>query len=150
MRSTLLTLAAASWLALFGAVAAANAETAEKAAAKVEGQAAGQTAGKAPAGDAAAGATTFIKCKVCHTVEKDVSKIGPSLHGIFGRKAGTLASFTNYSDPMKNSGVVWDEKSIAEFVKNPRTFIKNTRMLFIGLKDDQEIANLLAYLKSVK
>ncbi len=168
MRSTLLNIALP--LMLFGAVAAANAETPADAAAgakanveagdkagveagaKVDAKAdaaADSTAG-AMAGDAEAGKRVFIKCGVCHAVEKDVSKIGPSLHGVMGRKAGTLASYPNYSDQLKASGVVWDEKAIIEFVKNPRTFIKNTRMLFIGLKDDKEIANLLAYLNTVK
>lgn len=163
MRSTLLNVTALS-LMLFGAVATVNAETPADAAAGAKanveaGDKAGVEAGAeakadaaagAMAGDAEAGKRAFIKCGVCHAVEKDVSKIGPSLHGVIGRKAGTLASYPNYSDQLKASGVVWDEKTIAEFVKNPRTFIKNTRMLFIGLKDDKEIANLLAYLNTVK
>ncbi len=105
---------------------------------------------EAAAADVEAGKKTFIKCQVCHAVEKDVSRIGPSLHGVFGRKAGTLASFPNYSDQIKASGIVWDEKTITEFVKNPRSFIPNTRMLFLGLKNDAEISNLLVYLKSVQ
>ena len=108
------------------------------------------TAGATGAADLEAGKKAFIKCQVCHSVEKDVSKIGPSLHGVFGRKAGTLASFPGYSDPMKASGITWDEKTIAEFLKNPRTYIPKTKMLFIGTKDDAEISNLLAYLKSVQ
>ncbi len=106
-------------------------------------------AGQVAAADIEAGKKAFIKCQVCHSAEKDVSKIGPSLHGVFGRKAGTLASFPGYSDQMKASGVVWDEKTIVELIKNPRVFIPGTKMLFLGLKSDAEIANLLAYLKSV-
>ena len=100
--------------------------------------------------DLEAGKKAFIKCQVCHTVKKDISKIGPSLHGVFGRKAGTLASFTAYSEPMKASGIVWDEKIIAEFLKSPLTYVPKTKMLFLGFKDDTKIANLLAYLKSVQ
>ena len=164
MRSITSSVAVALSFALFGAVAtvnaetaanaatAANAETAANAATAVNAETAANaaTAAGAAAGNAEAGGKTFIKCGVCHAVEKDVSKIGPSLYGVIGRKAGTLASYPNYSDQMKASGVVWDENTIAEFVKNPRTFIKNTRMLFIGLKNDQEIANLVAYLRSIK
>ena len=150
MRSITSSVAVALSFALFGAVATVNAETAANAATAANAQTAAGAAAGAAAGDAEAGGKTFIKCGVCHAVEKDVSKIGPSLYGVVGRKAGTLASYPNYSDQMKASGVVWDENTIAEFVKNPRTFIKNTRMLFIGLKNDQEIANLVAYLKSIK
>ncbi len=102
------------------------------------------------AADVEAGKKAFVKCQACHTVEKDVNRIGPSLYGIFGRKAGTLVSYPNYSEQMKASGVVWDEEAIGTLVKNPRTFIPKTKMLFVGLKDDAEIANLLAYLKSVQ
>ena len=105
-------------------------------------------AGPSFAGDVEAGKKTFVKCSVCHTLEKDVSKIGPSLHGVFGRKAGTLASYALYSEAMKNSGVVWSEETIRELVKAPRTYIKGTRMIFLGLRDDEEIAGLLAYIKS--
>lgn len=96
------------------------------------------------------GKKVFVKCGACHSVEKDVSKVGPSLHGIIGRKAGTLASFKSpYSQAMKDSGIEWTEENIAKFLKAPRSFIKGTRMIFIGLKDDKAIADLLAYLKSV-
>ncbi len=107
-------------------------------------------AAPAQAGDAEAGKTVFIKCGVCHTLEKDVSKVGPSLHGVFGRKAGTLSSYALYTDAMKNSGVVWDDDTIRQLVKQPRTFIEGTRMIFLGLKDDKQIDDLLAYLKTAQ
>lgn len=96
------------------------------------------------------GKKVFVKCGVCHSIEKDVPKVGPSLYDVFGRKAGTLSSFSMYSDAMKNSGVVWNDQTIAEFLKSPREYIKGTRMIFIGLKDDKTIADLLAYMKSIK
>ena len=99
---------------------------------------------------AADGKKIFVKCGVCHSLEKDVSKVGPSLHSVIGRKAGTLPSFKLYSQAMKDSGVEWNEKTIAEFLRQPRSFIKGTRMIFIGLKDDKAISDLIAYLKSVK
>ena len=95
------------------------------------------------------GQKSFVKCMVCHSVEKDVSKIGPSLYGVYGRKSGTLESFPNYSDAIKSADIVWDDKTIRELLKAPRTYIPNTKMLFIGIKDDAEIDNLLAYLRSV-
>ena len=104
---------------------------------------------EALAGDAEAGKKVFVKCQVCHSLEKDVPKVGPSLYGVFGRKAGTLASYPLYTDAMKESGVVWNEDTIRELVKAPRTYVKGTRMIFLGLKDEKEIADMLAYLKSV-
>lgn len=142
MRFISLNLAALS-LVLLGAVAIAGAET--PAGTETPGK-----SGGAAAGDAEAGKKVFIKCQACHAVEEGVSKIGPSLHGVIGRKAGTLTSYPGYSDQMKASGVVWNENTIAEFVKNPRTFIKSTRMIFVGLKNDREIANLIAYLKTAQ
>ena len=101
------------------------------------------------AGDLAKGEKTYIKCKICHTVEKDVSKIGPSLYGVYGRKSGTLASFLNYSDAMKAADIVWSDETIREFLKAPRTYVANTKMLFMGIRNDEEIDDLLAYLRSV-
>ncbi len=104
----------------------------------------------ADAADAEAGKKVFVKCQVCHTLEQDVSKVGPSLYGVFGRKSGTLASYALYTDAMKNADVVWSEDTIRQLVKEPRTFIKGTRMIFLGLKNDREIDDLLAYLKTAQ
>ena len=100
-------------------------------------------------GDAAAGATVFKKCATCHIVESDKNKVGPSLNGLFGRKAGTHPDFA-YSAAMKaagDSGVVWDETALRDYLHNPKAKVKGTKMAFAGLKDDQEITDLIAYLK---
>ena len=103
----------------------------------------------AVAGDLEKGQKTFVKCGICHAVEKDVSKIGPSLYGVFGRKAGSLESFPNYSDAIKSTDIVWGDETIRELLKAPRTYIPGTKMIFLGIKSDEEIDNLLAYLKTV-
>jgi cytochrome c len=100
----------------------------------------------AAAADAAAGKMVFNRCKICHTIDAGGrNKVGPNLHGLFGRKAGTLANFA-YSAAMKNSGVVWDDASLRQYIRNPRAFIPGNRMAFPGIKDDAQIAALLVYL----
>lgn len=99
------------------------------------------------AGDAAKGKKVFAKCKACHSVKKGKNKIGPSLYGVFGRKAGTAKGFKRFSKAMKKSGVVWDEKTIDEFLSKPRSFIKRNRMPFPGLKKKSQRDDLIAYLK---
>ncbi|MGB3815370.1 MAG: cytochrome c family protein [Shinella sp.] len=104
---------------------------------------------RAEDGDATAGAATFKKCAICHIVDSDKNKAGPSLNGLFGRKAGTHPDFA-YSPAMKaagDGGLIWDETTLRDYLHNPRTKVKGTKMAFPGLKDDQEITDLIAYLK---
>ena len=103
-------------------------------------------------GDAAAGKKVFNKCMACHDAVNDKDKVGPSLHGVVGRTAGSLASFqAKYSDAMKAAGaggLVWDEANIAEYLKAPKTKVPGNKMAFPGLKEDADIANVIAYLKA--
>ncbi|WP_246748631.1 c-type cytochrome [Rhizobium setariae] len=100
-------------------------------------------------GDAEAGAVVFKKCAVCHVVDTDKNKVGPSLNHVFGRTAGTHPDFS-YSTAMKEAGaggLVWDEATLRDYLHNPRAKVKGTKMAFPGLKDDTDIANLVTYLK---
>lgn len=98
------------------------------------------------AADPEAGKAVFQKCHVCHAVEPGKhSPLGPSLHGLFGRRAGTVEGY-KYSEAMQQSGITWDDKSLAQFLRSPRTDIPGTRMAFPGLKSEAEIDDLLAYL----
>ncbi|MGX7872189.1 c-type cytochrome [Mesorhizobium sp. ORM6] len=102
------------------------------------------------AGDADAGKKVFTKCMVCHEATTDTNKIGPSLHGVIGRKAGSLPSF-NYSDAMKKAGaggLVWDETNIAAYIKAPKVKVPGNKMPFAGLQNDTDIANVIAYLEA--
>ena len=105
------------------------------------------TPASAIAADVAAGQAIFARCKICHTVEAGGrSGVGPNLHGIFGRKAGSLDGFT-YSEAMKNSGITWDDDTIRQYLNDPKNFIPGNKMAFPGIKNDADLANLLAYLK---
>src|SRR6201996_6905553 len=101
----------------------------------------------ANAQDAALGEKVFAKCKVCHQIgEGAKNAIGPELNGVVGRKAGTVAGY-NYSDANKNSGITWDEANLKEYLKDPKAKVPGTKMVFPGLKSDDDIANVIAYLK---
>jgi cytochrome c len=103
--------------------------------------------GAASAQDAAAGEKVFLKCKVCHQIgEGAKNAIGPVLNGIVGRRAGTYPDYT-YSDANKNSGITWDEATLKEYLKNPRAKIPGTKMIFPGLPKEEDIDNVIAYLK---
>ena len=104
------------------------------------------SAGNASAADAAKGKKVYNKCKACHALKAGKNKVGPTLHGVFGRKAAAVPGF-KYSKAMKASGVTWDEKSLRAYLKKPRKFIKGTRMAFAGIKKKKQMDNLVAYLK---
>lgn len=99
------------------------------------------------AGDAALGKKVFNKCKACHSLEAGKNKIGPSLAGMFGRKAGNAEGFKKYSKAMTASGVVWDDATVAAFLASPKKMMPGTKMTFAGLKKDADIQNVIAYLK---
>ena len=97
--------------------------------------------------DATAGEKAFAVCKACHQIgETAKSAVGPVLNGVIGRKAGTFAGYS-YSDANKNSGLTWDEPTFREYIKDPRAKVPGTKMIYAGLKDEQKVSDLLAYLK---
>lgn len=104
------------------------------------------------AGDAALGKHVFNRCIACHEAATDRDKVGPHLLGVVGRTAGTADSFLgHYSDAMKAAGaagLVWNEANLAEYLKAPKLKVPGNKMYFGGLSSDDDIANIIAYLKA--
>ena len=99
------------------------------------------------AGDPEAGATTFKVCKACHQIGETAKNfVGPVLNGVVGRKAGTYPGY-NYSDANKNSGLTWDEATLTKYLHAPREIVPGTKMAFPGLPKDEDVANVIAFLK---
>ncbi len=102
-------------------------------------------------GSAEAGAAVFKKCSACHNAEKPVNRVGPHLVSIIGRPAAAVADYTGYSPAMKEAaenGLVWDEATLSTYLAGPKAMIPKTRMAFSGLKNEQDIADVIAYLKA--
>ncbi|WP_293572781.1 cytochrome c family protein [Phaeobacter sp.] len=97
------------------------------------------------AGDVKAGKSVFKKCKACHTVKEGKNRVGPSLFGIVDAPAGAVEGF-RYSDALAQSGLVWDDATLAAFLSAPREVVPGNRMAFPGLKKQSDIDNLIAYL----
>jgi cytochrome c len=98
------------------------------------------------AGDPVRGAEVFRKCATCHTVESGGrNRVGPRLHGLFGRRAGAIEGF-RYSDALRASGLVWDDAALDAYLKDSEGFVPGTRM-YGGLTLDQDRADLIAYLR---
>jgi cytochrome c len=98
-------------------------------------------------GDAEKGAKVFRKCKTCHEISEEKNKIGPHLVGIIGREAGSVEGFA-YSDAMKESGITWDAETIAAYVAKPKEYVPGNKMVFVGLKKESQIEDLIAYLSA--
>ena len=96
--------------------------------------------------DLAAGKSSFNKCLACHAIgEGAKNKVGPVLNGLDGRKTGTVADY-NYSEANKNSGITWGEAQFKEYIKDPKAKIPGTKMAFAGIKSENEINNIWAYI----
>jgi cytochrome c len=100
-----------------------------------------------PAGDASRGAQLFRVCGACHSLAPGRNMTGPSLAGVWGRKAGSLKSFDRYSLALQKSGVVWDEESLDQWLAAPARFIPGNHMVFPGIPDAAQRADLIAFLK---
>jgi cytochrome c len=99
-------------------------------------------------GEAAAGQQAFVRCAECHQIGPSArSGFGPQLNGVLGRIAGSTRDY-QYSSAMKQSGMVWSEQNMAAFLRSPASLVPGTKMIFWGLSDEQEIADLLAYLRT--
>jgi len=98
-------------------------------------------------GNAGRGQRFFQSCAACHSLESNKNMTGPALSGLWERKAGTLQSFTRYSDALKSSGVVWNDQTLDAWLADPQHVIPGNTMTFRGITDTQQRADLLAYLK---
>ena len=104
-------------------------------------------AASAQAQDAAAGEKVFVQCRACHQIgETAKNGVGPELNGLIGRHSGSVAGYS-YSPANKNSGLTWDEATFRDYIKDPRAKVPGTKMVFAGVKDEQRVNDLVAYLK---
>jgi cytochrome c len=114
--------------------------------------------GEAPAQSEAPASADAVKkgrlafnnnCRTCHSVKKGDNRLGPSLHGVIGRKAGAAPGYAAYSQGVRNSGIVWDEETLDRFIENPDAVIPNNNMNpYAGIPDPAVREQIIAYLKS--
>ena len=98
-------------------------------------------------GDSERGEKVFKRCRVCHTVEQGAKHtVGPNLHGVVGRQAGTAEGYKRYSKGLKAAGFTWDAELLNQYLRNPGKMIKGSRMAFPGLKKARDRADIIAYL----
>jgi cytochrome c len=105
------------------------------------------SAALAEQGDAGRGQRDFRVCAPCHSLEPDRNMTGPSLFHLWGRKAGGLSSFDRYSEVLKSSGIVWDDRALDGWLTDPQRMVPNNDMPFEGIKDAHARVDLLAFLK---
>jgi cytochrome c len=98
-------------------------------------------------GDASRGQQDFRGCAPCHSLEPDRNMTGPSLANLWGRKAGSLPSFERYSDALKSSGIIWDDRALDGWLADPQRMVPDNDMPFEGIKDARVRADVLVFLK---
>jgi cytochrome c len=99
------------------------------------------------AADPEKGKVLFLQCRACHSLESGgANKVGPNLHGVFGRKAGLAPGFS-YSEVVMQSGIVWSAETLDQWLARPSEFLPGNRMVFVGIRKPEDRANLIAYLK---
>lgn len=99
-------------------------------------------------GDPQVGERVFNKCQACHVVEQEQNRVGPHLNGVIGREAGAVEGYS-YSPALQklaDEGVVWDQEALSAYLENPREYAPGTKMIFPGLKKEEERQNVIAYL----
>ena len=96
-------------------------------------------------GDAQRGAQVFTQCKICHSLEAGKNVVGPSLHSLIGRKAGSVPGYA-YSPAMKSANVTWTDDTLSKYLSDPKAFIPGDKMAFTGIKDPSKLGDLLASL----
>ena len=99
-------------------------------------------------GDAARGEARFQECAACHKLEAGANEVGPSLHGLFTRKAGELADF-RFSPAMKRSGIVWTPETLEQYIADPQAMVPGNRMPYAGMASPSDRGDLIAYLQKV-
>jgi cytochrome c len=98
-------------------------------------------------GNSVRGQRLFGACAACHSLQPDQSMTGPSLAGIWNRRAGSLASFTRYSPALQSTNIVWNDKTLDDWIANPQHLVPGNQMTFDGIKDARQRDDLLAFLK---
>jgi cytochrome c len=93
------------------------------------------------------GKKTFESCAACHSLKAGENGVGPSLHNLVGRSAGTEAGF-RFSGPMKRSGITWDETSLTDFLRAPQEKVPGNRMPFSGMPDEAALKAVVKYLQT--
>jgi cytochrome c len=104
----------------------------------------------AVAGDPAAGKSVFqASCSICHSVQPDQIKIGPTLYGVVGRKTGAVAGYS-YSPANRTANLTWTDATLDKYLESPRGVMPGTKMTYAGVKDAEKRANLISYLDTLK
>ncbi|MGI9291815.1 MAG: c-type cytochrome [Gammaproteobacteria bacterium] len=106
-----------------------------------------EVAARVAAADPENGKRLYIYCQACHTLNSGgPNKVGPNLYGVVNRGAAMAEGFV-FSEPLSNSGLVWDQVTLDAWIENPSRLVPGTTMVFGGIKDPVQRANLIAYLE---